>query len=200
MGERGMSSDYDRAANESRPWAPVLGVLGFRQIELATDDEDWGEATDMVARIRFALRTRNLYPGRPDYLQQFTIRWKRTTGALTEKDKMLEGNDWPDYKGYGFRSPDGLEPWVILRVANLRRLHKSGELEAAREGKEKRNTDKKQSVFRAFRLPQLVRADPDLVWKASPKHPGIPVTQAPTPSRHSPLSHQIRMFTPPARH
>ena len=186
-----MSSDYDRAANESRPWTPVLQGLGFRQIALATDDEDWAEAFDMVARIRFALRTRT-YPARLDYLQQFTIRWKRTSGALTEKDKMLDGSDFPDYMGYGFISADGLNPWVILRVATLRRMHKAGELEATMVA-EYRNNDEKQSVFRVFNLFQLVSLDSDLVLRSSPKHPGIPAAHAPTPSRHLPLPRQPRL-------
>ena len=194
-----MSSDYDRDVNERIPWTPVLRGLGFRQLELATDEEDWAEAFDMVARIRFSLRTRSPYLDKPAYHRQFTIRWRRTSGELTEVDKMLEGRDWPDYKAYGFRSVDGLEPWVVLRVANLRALHKSGELEAAKAD-EKRNTDPKQSIFRAFWLDRLIRLDPDLLFASSPNHPGVPTIQAPTPSRHPPLPRQISMFTPPARH
>ena len=183
-----MSSDYDRAVNESLLWTPVLESQGVDQIELSTPEEDWTEAVDMVGRMpdgqvaRFGVRSRTLYPGRPDYLREFTIRWKRPNGVLTEKDKMLEGKDWPDYMGYGFRSTDGLKPWVILRVAILRRLHKSVELDTAKEG-DYQNHDGKRSTLRAFRLPELVRAEPDLVFKSSPNHPGIPGVQAPAPSR-----------------
>ena len=187
-----MRSDYDRGANESFLWTPVLRSQGFSQTELAKDNEDWAEAFDMVARIRFALRSRKVYPGRPDYLRQFTIRWKRSSGALTEKDKLLDGADFPEYMCYGFSSDGVLTTWAILRVHVLRRMYKAGQLDLAKAG-EFRNTDIKQSTFRVFWLDKLVKGDPGLVWKSSPNHPGIPVTQAPTPSCHLPLTRQLRL-------
>ena len=193
-----MSSDYDRGLNESRLWTPVLRSQGIDQIELSTDEEDWAEGFDMVGRMpngedaRFAVRSRKLYPDQPAYYRQFTIRWKRSSGAKTEKDKVLDRADFPEYMCYGFSSNGVLTIWVILSVCVLRRMHKAGQLEAAKAG-ELPNYDKKRSVFRAFWLPQLVRSDPDLVWKSSPSHPGIPAIPTPTSSRLPLLPRQLKL-------
>ena len=190
-----MREDFDRDTNERLAWFPTLHRLGFRRLELSKDAVDQIEACDVKAEIRFALRVRAA-TDLPDYLEQFTIRWLRPSGVPTEKDKMLEGADYPDYKGYGFRATDGLEPWVVLRVVNLRRLHRSGELDAAKVA-EKRNYDKRGSTFRIFSLPKLVRADPDLVYKSSPNHPGIPAIQTPVPQRHQLLPRQLKLTRQP---
>ena len=196
-----MSSNFRRDENESIPWTPVLRSLGFQNIELSKDKEDWTEGFDMVARryaqgplARFSLRRRTK-PKSLDWLKQFTIRWKLFSGARTEKDKILDkildGSAFPDYFCYGFTLADGFKPWVILRIANLRRMHEDGELQAAKVD-EHWNLDKDPSFFHAFSLPKLVRCDPDLVWKSSPNHPGIPAIQTPTPSRHPPLHRQLK--------
>ena len=187
-----MRTDFDRAKNESLPWSTVLLRLGFRRLTLSKDEEDLVEAFDMSSEVRFALRVRKAYPDRPDYLEQFTIRWKRPNGVRTEKDKMLEGKDWPEYMGYGWHAAGSLDPWVLLRVAILRRLHQSGELEAAKVG-DFLNHDKQQSTLRAFALPKLVCAYPDLVYTSSPSHPGIPAIQAPIPPRHPPAPRQLKL-------
>ena len=67
---------------------------------------------------------------------------------------------------------------VILRIANLRRMHEV-ETTGWKEG-EHWTKDKDPSFFHAFSLPKPT-CDPDLVWKSSPFHPGI--TFKPLPRR-----------------
>ena len=177
----------------------MLNRHGYYDFQLEEGTMDLEEAVDATAKhetsgddvLRIALRTRNVNRYRPqqlsEYKRQFTIRWSRPTGALTESDKIFgehrSDEDAPTLMAYGWMHPNGreIQEYVVLSVQVLRDLYDRGQLENCIEGA-KQNTDWRQSTFVAISLQCVqARSNGAAVVYRSPNHPGL--TDKPIPPK-----------------
>ena len=142
----------------------MLNRHGYYDFQLEEGTMDLEEAVDATAKheatgddvLRIALRTRNVtnytLQQLSEYKRQFTIRWSRPTGALTESDKIFgehrSDEDAPSLMAYGWMHPNGreIEDYVVLSVGVLRDIYDRGLLEACIDAKQ-RNRDWRKSTF-----------------------------------------------------
>lgn len=103
----------------------IKAVLGQHLLGEASMDEDAKHATDLVVlqmkNVRIAVRMRRRrYAENPKYIEQFTIRTERRSGAETELAKIVAG--WGDYMLYGFEGKEEsrLGVWHLIDLKKFR--------------------------------------------------------------------------------
>lgn len=103
----------------------IKAVLGQHLLGEASREDDTKHATDLVVLqmkdLRIAVRMRRRrYAENQRYIEQFTIRTERRSGANTELGKIIEG--WGDYMFYGFEGDqDGrLGVWHLIDLKKFR--------------------------------------------------------------------------------
>jgi hypothetical protein len=88
----------------------IKAILGFYLLGEATNDDDCFKATDLMLlkmdSVRIAVRMRKKNYSTIPYINEFTIRTSRTSGAKTELTKIISG--WGDYLFYGFENTNNL--------------------------------------------------------------------------------------------
>lgn len=154
-----MRPDVDRDYQWQRRYIPELKrIVGEHLIGEAPAAEDAERNTDLIVlrleAVRIACRVRT--PGYANgYLNEFTIRASRPSGARTELAKIIEG--WGDYILYAFASDDDhLGAWTLGNLNVFRVWHStclvnnSGQL----PGILKSNHDN-SSDFRVYRISEL---------------------------------------------
>lgn len=116
-----MIPDWKRDLAWTKPYMPrVKALLGFALVVEAPLEEDQKRNTDLMLRLpdaRVAVRIRRPSPWTsPD---DFTLRWRRDSGAKTEYAKIAEGHG--DFLFYGIldRTSTDLDWWVILALQPL---------------------------------------------------------------------------------
>lgn len=146
---------------QERIWYPVLESLGYRRPAHANEALDKTVATDIIAGgYWFAVRSRNSsrYSGLQlrRYMSEFTIRYKRPSGAPTEFEKLFESHiEVPDLMAYGWwRTLKQLDAYVIISVEELQQAHRDGLLEFA-ASRPFTNKDERRSTFYAYSIPKL---------------------------------------------
>jgi hypothetical protein len=101
------------------------------RVDVAAPEDDWERNTDFVLTLRqnrltFSARARRFqYAER--YVNNFSIRLGRATGAKTEMAKMLNGHG--DMLIYGFESAPGSDrlcPWLLGNLEILRQYIRDG--------------------------------------------------------------------------
>jgi hypothetical protein len=136
----------------------VQAIAGTQFMVEAPYEDDAKRNTDLIVLqsggIRLAVRLRSQqywhrYPG------EFTIRYSRPMGTLTEFDKIIDG--WGDYFFYGFRhrNPPRLIAWGILDLTAFRNFAKEHRDKHGKwPGCEKGNRDQSSS-FLAFQWSEI---------------------------------------------
>lgn len=111
--------------NWSDQFMPVIrSIVGPHLLEPASLEIDRTRAADLVVlrakNLMIACRVRR--PVRSaEYLNQFTLRSRRDSGARTELDKIIDG--WGDWMFYGFAASDtgaALERWYLIDLHSFR--------------------------------------------------------------------------------
>lgn len=104
----------------------IKAVLGQHLLGEASVEDDTKRATDLVVLqmkdLRIAVRMRRRrYSENPAYVEQFTIRTERSSGADTELAKIIDG--WGDYMLYGFEGDERgrLGVWHLIDLKKFRR-------------------------------------------------------------------------------
>lgn len=118
-----MSWTYDKSWGEeyNKEIKCILGMVLFQNASVL---EDVTFATDIkIGATSIAVRMRrSRWLGKSD---EFTIRWKRPSGAKTECQKIMEG--YGDFLFYGFESECGRHVglWKIIDLELLRKTRRS---------------------------------------------------------------------------
>ena len=117
---REFSQDFDWQRNYLDHMREIAGRVLLTE---ASFEEDAKRNTDLIVlkmdAVRIGCRVRqHAYLER--YGDEFTIRSRRTSGAKTELEKILEG--WGDYLIYGFAHPTAarLCAWLVADLAVFR--------------------------------------------------------------------------------
>ena len=118
--------------SEDRSWSdrfiPAMKqVIGPHLLEVSSFEVDTQQATDLVVMkangVTIACRVRR--PGYLNYKNEFTIRRKRDSGAVTEMDKIING--WADWMFYGHAVSNcdqlelpGFSAWYLINLDSFR--------------------------------------------------------------------------------
>jgi len=92
--------------NENRSWSDVLmplvkKLIGPYMLDTASFEDDTQRATDLtVKKVDVAVRLRDYNKYAERYLYDFTLRYSVPSGAVTEYQKISDGN--ADWFFYGF--------------------------------------------------------------------------------------------------
>ena len=174
----------DFTREKERVWFPIVKSLGFLNPRLTPQEEDRKTACDIVAGgKRFGVRIRNSrkYNEKAiqQYLTEFTIRYKRPSGASTEYEKIFKKPVNPlDYIGYGWTSTGYfVDHWLFIDVKVLITVRRSGYLKPFYKDI-KQNSEKEGSYFLPVSIHALHEMLPrrvfnDLFPYRSPGHPGF---------------------------
>lgn len=163
----------------ARPWADrfdasLSAILGIETHSKASFEADARRGIDgVIAPLYVAERIRNLCQY-PQYGGQFTLRYRRDSGAKTEYAKLWDGDLGADIYFYGWGDPRTWEikAYAVLHVQALRAWLVTGGREA---GTVFRNPDGTEGI--AFFLRQMPR-EVIRAWKKLPDpHQGELFTQ-----------------------
>ncbi len=90
---RPRESNFERDLEWSNRFMPeIKRIVGPHLLETASLDQDRNEASDLVVNgLRIACRVRGPVQS-PDYLNQFTLRSRRSNGKMTEFEKIILGH------------------------------------------------------------------------------------------------------------